>query len=786
MPKYYDDDPNNHDHNHHHHHHHHQTTVINFYNMPSNKTKQSYESLNKTKQSYESLNILEKAKVLDDLYVEWKDYIGTRVINRGNKSRPFFKSYYTSKKLSEKYPGLGHRVFRLAMNVRLSNEKEKGVLYGHKDSDAVLVKKDKELNVTQELSPSSTKTNLSSDDDTPVDNNMRSCDHDVINNEDSDDDSAEDDDTPADNNMRGCDQHDVSNDSCSDFVAAADYDSASENIADDDTAAFDHADHHHHDDGADYQPAADDDTEVVSPGLPKKHLSSREHGLWSVNKQIFERWHTKTKRVNQLLKTWDKQKPVTVGDKVLLPFGDLLQHQKTFWSFDITTLDGFESLIKKRVDNGSVAVRKVFLHNCMQKRKSDKNTRNGFEYIEGGMINEDNFEYPEEYVYDNPKDGSVLVLHWLVQPKVGKVEYNYALMSSINYTDEAIIKDAERETEKRCTKKRPCGPSFNRSGYATGAGEIHDGEENHHNPDAWKGPQCLVDRDIHVPGDENILQPRLTYRKRDGTMKKNMQYYGDNAGYKMSTTDVQNALFKDPDRCLQIVDQMEARFINMLLITGMDLPAKVQGTNNKVPTTLGAGHEKALWSQFNDAMYDYQDRYDTYIEKLPMLTDWQIFMVIYYLQNGVLVNHEPTLVHCDTSKDEIVEQQEMVALVNKNKNYGNTASAKAAALSGQTGNTHFPTLSMTLRQRPGRDTVTMRLSDTPHAGCSTRGETNVSVINHSRKKEAQSIASRTSSRAQLQHQMRNRNQQQQQQQEGRQGTSRRRSRRRNTINNNNS
>jgi hypothetical protein len=145
--------------------------------------------------------------VLDDLYVEWKDYIGTRVINRGNKSRPFFKSYFTSKKLSEKYPGLGHRVFRLAMNVRLSNEKEKGVLYGQKDSDAVLVKKDKELNVTEELSPSSTKTNLSSDDDTPVDNNMRGCDHDVINNEDSDDDSADD------------------------FVAAADNDSASENTA---------------------------------------------------------------------------------------------------------------------------------------------------------------------------------------------------------------------------------------------------------------------------------------------------------------------------------------------------------------------------------------------------------------------------------------------------------------------------------------------------------------------------------------------------------------------------
>jgi hypothetical protein len=163
-----------------------------------------------TNQSYESLNIRQKAKVLDDLYVEWKDYIGTRDINRGNKSRPYFKSYFTSKKLSEQYPGLGHRVFRLAMNVRLSNEKEKGVLYGRKESDAVLIKKDHELKVIEQLAPSLTKTNPSSDDDTPAGNNMRGYDHDVTN-DSPDDDSADDDDTPADNNM-GVYDHDVTND----------------------------------------------------------------------------------------------------------------------------------------------------------------------------------------------------------------------------------------------------------------------------------------------------------------------------------------------------------------------------------------------------------------------------------------------------------------------------------------------------------------------------------------------------------------------------------------------
>ncbi len=134
-----------------------------------------------TKQSYESLNVLQKTKVLDHLYVEWKDYIGTRDIKKGNKSRPYFKSYFLSKKLSERYPGLGHRVFRLAMNLRLSNEKEKGMLYRRTESDAaVLTKKGQEFNVIEQIAQSdSTKTDQSSGDDTPGDNMRASYDDDV-------------------------------------------------------------------------------------------------------------------------------------------------------------------------------------------------------------------------------------------------------------------------------------------------------------------------------------------------------------------------------------------------------------------------------------------------------------------------------------------------------------------------------------------------------------------------------------------------------------------------------
>jgi hypothetical protein len=108
-------------------------------------------------------------------------------------------------------------------------------------------------------------------------------------------------------------------------------------------------------------------------------------------------------------------------------------------------------------------------------------------------------------------------------PTVGKVEYNYALMSSINYTDEAIIKDAERETADISNKKRPCGTNFNRSGYATAASEIHDGEENMHNPDAWKGPQSLIDRDIDKEGDRLTVDREIhsinRSPKRRGTTK---------------------------------------------------------------------------------------------------------------------------------------------------------------------------------------------------------------------------------------------------------------------------
>jgi hypothetical protein len=202
---------------HHHHHQYHYKDVIDNNNMPSlsmpsmpsmalplNRHHKIHNVLSpvmklETKQSYESLNILQKTKVLDHLYVEWKDYIGTRDIKRGNKSRPYFKSYFISKKLSERYPGLGHRVFRLAMNLRLSNEKEKGAEYKRKELDVVLTKKDEELNVMEQLAPSVTTTN-GSDDDTAGDSHTEGCAYAGTN--DSEEDSATedsaDDDTAAD------------------------------------------------------------------------------------------------------------------------------------------------------------------------------------------------------------------------------------------------------------------------------------------------------------------------------------------------------------------------------------------------------------------------------------------------------------------------------------------------------------------------------------------------------------------------------------------------------------
>lgn len=485
-----------------------------------------------------------------------------------------------------------------------------------------------------------------------------------------------------------------------------------------------------------------DNEEGKSNNIP---LSMREHGLDRINDETYCRFDTKSWNLSQLLNTWQHKKPVPVGDKELIAFEDLLQSNQCYWSFDITSLDGFNSIRSKRLDeNSNVAVRKVFLHNSMPQRKTPYGARNGYEYIEGGKIS-NLFEPPEEYIYKNPDDGSVLILHWLVKPTNKDEEYNYALMSSVNYTDEAIIKDAERETEKRCSPKHPYGRNISRSGYATSGWKIYDGEENKFNANGWKGSGTLRERNIKLSGNPNILQGTMSFKKADGTMKKDHQCYGSSPGHKETTTDVQKSLLKDPNRCLQIVEQMEARFISLLLITGMEIPGTREG--KKVPTTLGSGHEENLWAQFNDAMYDYEARYDTYIESLPMLTDWQIFMVIYYLQNGLLINQAPTNVHCDSSKYETAEQQEMVALLLGNKTYGNTTSAKAAALSEQVGNTHFPTVSASLEQRPGRDTVTMRLSGTPHAGCRTRGQTNVSRINHSRKKEDQPVAART--RAQL-------------------------------------
>jgi hypothetical protein len=141
------------------------------------------------------------------------------------------------------------------MNIRSSNEKEKGLLYKRKESDIVVLTIEEEMDVSRgQPLPSGSMADDSGGDDHTADHNIGGYDNDVTN--DSDEDSS------------------------------AVFDSADDNPFADDHTVDD--------------PTADDDTEVLSPG-PKKQLSSREHGLWRVNEKLFKRWHTKTKRVNRLV-----------------------------------------------------------------------------------------------------------------------------------------------------------------------------------------------------------------------------------------------------------------------------------------------------------------------------------------------------------------------------------------------------------------------------------------------------------------------------------------------------
>jgi hypothetical protein len=67
--------------------------------------------------SYECLTKSQRAKILDALYLDWKDFIGKKnVVKKKTKSYAMFKSYFTKMRLYEQYPGLGDIVFRNAMN----------------------------------------------------------------------------------------------------------------------------------------------------------------------------------------------------------------------------------------------------------------------------------------------------------------------------------------------------------------------------------------------------------------------------------------------------------------------------------------------------------------------------------------------------------------------------------------------------------------------------------------------------------------------------------------------
>ena len=77
---------------------------------------------------------------------------------------------------------------------------------------------------------------------------------------------------------------------------------------------------------------------------------------------------------------------------------------------------------------------------------------------------------------------------------------------------------------------------------------------------------------------------------------------------------------------------------------------------------------------------DNENYFNLFYESWPELIDWQIFMIMTWLQNGIIVNHWALCIHIDQNYDEVAEQQDFIAFWDSTKEYGDTAEAQTAAL----------------------------------------------------------------------------------------------------------
>jgi len=296
--------------------------------------------------------------------------------------------------------------------------------------------------------------------------------------------------------------------------------------------------------------------------------------------------------------------------------------------------------------------------------------------------------------------------------------WNYGFTEKTNIRESSIVKFA-RDTSQWCLDTR----TYRRSGAAGGIIEFFDTPRDYLNP-SMLSVGTTIDREYKITDGPAPNATPIYSSEKDGH-RVQLRPRNDIHGYRLTTTTIRKTLERSEAHREYAIKIQQSRFKCQLLVCYFDLPQE-----DRMPPTLANWNESGIWEHFNAVRKKFKPATVKKWKKFDKkLTEWEIFLLEYWLMTGELVNDEPVAAHCDKSKGHIIETLFLTAKIDPNDTDSNANIARRCA--SETGQVMIPFQDSAFLLEPGTEVMHANFQHTTHLAESSRGRTNVSNTKHS-------------------------------------------------------
>ena len=429
------------------------------------------------------------------------------------------------------------------------------------------------------------------------------------------------------------------------------------------------------------------------------------------------------KKVSSLKKYTDRMKNHSTprADSEVVNMVALAEECRQYWTGgDITKLDGYDVPLTRRVSFVKVDTTKIY------GRSVNVSYDNACDSIKGGALVK-GLELPNECIYSNRGDGSMQAIYWPVEGDKKKGSKKPTLLNNCAFIDSSTY---TCESVKACTITRNMQineyyTSYQRGGAAGKQNEIFPAKENHLNPKFFG--RLDTKRDFQfVHGTAN--NPKLVYTSNKTGKQSRMSMKSEIHGHQYKAPKLLDMLVADEYMRDQAIKAMHSRLQAQLIAS-----AKKVKVDSGYPETLNNGEHDLTWKHTNETWGDYHNNREAWREVDQSLTDYQIWLLEYYLRTGLQVNLEPVRAHWDTSEGHYFETLQLGMEVNIQKvGHLDAATFANEEVFSKSGLIVCPMQLFALKLRPGKDLLHALFTKTIHVPNERGGNSPHSDTQHGR------------------------------------------------------